>query len=74
MCDKLCEIIKMSGVSKCEKKIGSLLYNVATTLPKQINKLEHQKVLVKYIGEEKIINAHRYGMAIDYLMGKHEVE
>jgi glutaminyl-tRNA synthetase len=29
---------------------------------------------VKYIGEEKIMNNHRYGMAIEYLLLKHEVE
>lgn len=39
----------MSGLSQCEKRVGSLLYNVATTLPTAISQESHKEMLVKAI-------------------------
>jgi hypothetical protein len=57
----------MSGVNKCDKKMGSLLYNVATTLPSAISIGSHKELLVTSIASNKIMNVHRYTLAIDFL-------
>jgi len=33
LCDRIIEVLEIGGVQKCEKKIGTLLYNVASSLP-----------------------------------------
>lgn len=72
VCTSLEEIIRLSGVTKCDKKIGTLLYNVATTLPSAIALDTHKEMLVKAIATEKVMNPHRYALAIEFLKANKE--
>lgn len=67
LCDRIIEVLEIGGVQKCEKKIGTLLYNVASSLPQKISQEDHKKILIKYIAEEKIFSQFRYKLAVDYL-------
>jgi len=59
------EVVKQSGLSKAEKKVGNLLFGVASKLPSIIEK--HRKILAELVGKGSINNNSHLDFIIDYL-------
>jgi polyhydroxyalkanoate synthesis regulator phasin len=57
--------VKSSGLKKAEKKVGNLLFGVASKLPTSIEK--HRSLLAELVGKGEINNNSHLDFIIDYL-------
>ena len=67
LCERLVEVLEIGKTKNCDKKIGTLFYNVASSLPQKISLEEHKNVLIECIASQKILSQFRYKLAVDYL-------
>jgi glutaminyl-tRNA synthetase len=61
----LATILEKANVEKCEKKLGHLLYGIATKLGPTLE--DNQDVLLKYVMNNKIENAQQLERAVKFL-------
>jgi len=59
------EVIEHSGLVKAEKKIGNMLYSIATKLPITIERFRKQ--LSVFVGSGDISNPNQLDFTIEYL-------
>uniref|UniRef100_A0A6A7G2A4 glutamine--tRNA ligase n=3 Tax=Hirondellea gigas TaxID=1518452 RepID=A0A6A7G2A4_9CRUS len=71
--DKLAIVIEEANVSKCDKAVGNLLYDVATKLEDSGLGLSHRSFLCKYVGNLKITSVPQLNAALKYLHEKSEM-
>jgi len=61
----LLEVLDQSKTTKCDKKTGALLYNLASRLAS--NAGNRRSFLAVYIGSNKLINSHQLDIALAYI-------
>jgi glutaminyl-tRNA synthetase len=59
------DVITYSGLEKGEKKIGNMLYSIATKLPITIER--YRKALSEWVGSNDISNPNQLDYTIEYL-------